>query len=135
MLNTTIKQRLWLALFLSSMGTVTVVQAQTPERNELFTPTLWVQAPDVFACNLTNVSSETRTVRVRIISDGDLLNDSGSVAVQPRHTANYTFNGPPNGGPIYCEFNVEGSRAWYRGAAKAFHSGPISTDVVAIAAQ
>ena len=141
-----LKQGLLLVLFLSSIGTITVVQAQNQATNaqiteanrgtsKLFTPTLWAQAPDMFACNLTNVSEETHTVRVRIISNGDILNDSGWVAVQPQHTANYTTNGLPSGGPIYCEFTVQGSKAWYRGDAKLFHSGPNTSDFLVIAAQ
>jgi len=137
-----LKLRLLLVLFLLAIGGVMLAQTQDQAenevfnaRNELFTPTLWAQAPDAFACNLTNVSAATRTVRVRIISNGDILNDSGLITVQPQHTANYTVNGFPNGGPIYCEMTVEGSKERYRGAAKLFHTGSNTSDFVAIAAQ
>jgi hypothetical protein len=129
-----LKSRLLLVLFLSSMGTVMVAPAQDAATNQLFTPDLWAYAPDALACNLTNVSQVTRTVRVRNISNGDILNDSGSVTVQPQHTVGYSVSGFPNGGPIYCEFTVEGSTGWYRGVAKLYHTAPPSSDFVAIPA-
>ncbi|MGR8979201.1 MAG: hypothetical protein ACU84H_03795 [Gammaproteobacteria bacterium] len=107
------------------------------QKSKLITPTLWAQQPDYFACNLTNVSDKTRFIRVRLISNGTILEDSGEVAVEPLHTANYYIPGlPERGGPIYCEFTVEGSKKWYRGAAKLFpdENNP-TTDLVAIPAE
>ena len=104
---------------------------------QLITPTLWVQEPDLFACNLTNVSKKTRTVQVRIITNGDVLLNSGEISVDPLYTANYYIEGlEGRGGPIYCEFTVEGPKKWYRGAAKLFADNvrPV-TDFVAIAAE
>ncbi|MGJ0515200.1 MAG: hypothetical protein ACR65O_05540 [Methylomicrobium sp.] len=104
---------------------------------KLFTPTLWAQQPNFFACNLTNVSDDTRTIQVRIISNGAILDDSGEVPVEPLHTANYYIPGlPDRGGPIFCEFTVEGPKKWYRGAAKLFpaENNP-TTDLVAIPAE
>lgn len=100
----------------------------------LYTPTLWAVAPDAFACNLTNVSPDTRPVRIRIISDGDILLDSGLLQLEPRHTTDHTVEGFAEGGPLYCEFVVEGSARDYRGAAKLFHA-PNSSDFVAVAAE
>lgn len=105
--------------------------------SKLITPTLWAQQPTYFACNLTNVSNDTRTIRVRIISNGDILDDSGEVSVEPLHTANYYVPGlDGRGGPIYCEFTVEGPKKWYRGAAKLFPDAENpTTDFVAIPAE
>lgn len=100
----------------------------------LFTPTLWAVAPDALACNLTNVGNKTHTVKVRSISNGNILLDSGEVSLAPRHTTDHTVGGLPDGGPIYCEFTVEGSKEMYRGAAKLFHA-PNSSDFVAVSAQ
>ena len=101
---------------------------------ELFTPTLWAVAPDGFACNLTNVGHKVRSVNVRIVSDGNVLHDSGNIALAPRHTVDRFIEGLPEGGPIYCEFTVEGSEKEYRGAAKLFHL-PNSSDFAVVAAQ
>jgi hypothetical protein len=102
--------------------------------DKLFTPTLWVVAPDQFACNLTNVGDKTRTVSVTIISNGKVLLDSGKVKLAPRQTADHSVDGFKDGAPIYCEFTVEGSKAQYRGTAKLFHA-PNSSDFVAVSAQ
>lgn len=106
-------------------------------KSRLFTPTLWAQQPNFFACNLTNVSDKTRRIQVRIISNGIILDDSGEIPVEPLYTANYYIPGlPDRGGPIFCEFTVEGPKTWYRGAAKLFpaENNP-TTDLVAIPAE
>ena len=53
-------------------------QADDPQsqKKQLITPTLWVQAPDMFACNLTNVDQKIHTVQVRIITNGKVLLES-----------------------------------------------------------
>ncbi|MGR8952968.1 MAG: hypothetical protein ACU83V_11215, partial [Gammaproteobacteria bacterium] len=84
---------------MSSMNTP--AQDSLPEHKpKLITATLWAQYPNYFACNLTNVSEATRTIRVRLISNGTPLMDSGEVAVEPMHTANYYIPGlTDRGGP------------------------------------
>lgn len=106
-------------------------------KSKLITPTLWAQEPDLFACNLTNVSNKIRTIRVRIISNGEILLNSGKVSVKPLYTADYYVEGLGDlGGPIYCEFTVEGPKKWYRGAAKLFADNVRpTTDFVVIAAE
>ena len=101
---------------------------------KLFTPTLWAVAPDALACNLTNVGQKTRSVKVRIISNGEILLDSGPVKLTPQHTTDHTVAGLPEGSPIYCEFTVEGPIRQYRGVAKLFHA-PNSSDLVAVPAE
>ena len=120
------KTSLSLVLLLTSMGTALA--------EDLFTPTLFVQAPDGFACNLTNVSGEAGTARVQIISNGAVLEDSGGITVEPRNTANYTVVGLANGGPIYCDFTVD-SKKLYRGDAKLYHPGTNESDFLVISAQ
>ena len=108
---------------------------QPPQKNQLITPTLWVLAPDMFACNLTNVDHKTHDVQVRIITNGKVLLKSTKLSLKPKHTTNHTVEGlAKGGGPIYCEFTVEGSKNMYRGVAVLFHP-PASSDFAAIAAQ
>lgn len=102
--------------------------------SKLITPTLWALAPDVFACNLTNVTSTPHTVRVRIISQGKVLKDSGKISLAPQYTENVVIDGFAGGGLMFCEFSVDGLKGWYRGAAKMFH-GPAGSDFIAIAAE
>ena len=92
----------------------------TSERKQLITPALWVQVPDMFACNLTNVDYKTRTVQVRIITNGKVLLESKKLSLAPKHTTNHVVKGLPKGGPIYCEFTIEGVKDMYRGVAKLF---------------
>jgi hypothetical protein len=107
--------------------------------NTLITGTLWAQAPIYFACNLTNVGHKSRTVSTRIIngSNGkELL--AKTMKLAPRITMNTTLKGLPEpGGPIYCEFTVEGSRKDFRGVAKLWPgpTAPNSSDITAIAAE
>jgi hypothetical protein len=104
------------------------------EGEKLITPPLWAHSPDMFACNLTNVDRTTRTVQVRIISNAKVLLESEKIALEPRHTTNHKVSGFAEGGPIYCEFTVEGPKTMYRGAAKLFPP-PNGTDITAIAAE
>ncbi len=101
---------------------------------KLFTPTLWAVKPDALACNLTNVSHKLRSVRVRIITNGEVLLESERIRLAPRHTTDHFVEGLPEGGPIYCEFTVEGRKKHFRGAAKLFHF-PNSSDFVAVPAE
>jgi len=118
---------------------------QQSQKEQLITPTLWVQAPDMFACNLTNVDQKIHTVQVRIITNGKVLLESKKLSLEPKHTTNHTVEGLPKGAPIYCEFTIEGSKEMYRGAAKLFPAPAnkdftssnysAASDTVAIAAQ
>ena len=109
-------------------------EGHPPQKKQLITPTLWAKYPDHFACNLTNVDRRTHVVQVRIISNGEVLEDSEKLSLEPKHTTNHTVQGSVDGGPIYCEFTVEGSKDMYRGAAKLYPD-PTGTDITAIAAQ
>jgi hypothetical protein len=140
------KTKLMMTAVLSVLFGGTSATAHATPTAKLITPTLWAvggapASPSAYlACNLTNVSDETRTVRVRIISNGSILLDSGYVSVDPLFTTNHFIEGLPGGGPIYCEFTVEGFKLWYRGAAKLFRFTPDTpeatdtTDFVAIPA-
>ena len=112
----------------------TLLLAANAHADTLFTPTLWAVAPAALACNLTNVDGSPHTIRVRIISNGDILLDSGEIKLAPQHTTDHTVDGFPEGATIYCEFTVEGSTKKYRGVAKLFHA-PNSSDFVAVPAQ
>src|SRR5664279_1839453 len=79
------KTGLSLVLLLASMGTALA-------QDRLITPTLFVIAPDNFACNLTNVSEKVGTAHVVIISNGAVLEESGEITVEPQNTANYTLS-------------------------------------------
>ena len=103
---------------------------QQTQKKQLITPTLWVQAPDMFACNLTNVDHKTHDVQVRIITNGKILLESTKLSLEPKHTTNHAVEGLPKGAPIYCEFTVEGSKDMYRGAAKLFPA-PTNSDFTA----
>ena len=109
---------------------VCVTMSINAKAEELITPTLWAEggrpdSPSAFlACNLTNVSSTTRTVRTRIVSNGVILLDSGNEQLDPWFTANHFVEGLSGGGPIYCHFTVQGYKTWYRGAAKLFRFDP-----------
>ena len=100
------------------------------QKEQLITPTLWVQAPDMFACNLTNVDHKIHVVQVRIITNGKVLLESKKLSLEPKHTTNHAVEGLVKGAPIYCEFTVEGSKDMYRGAAKLFPA-PVNKDFTA----
>ena len=103
---------------------------QSPQKKQLITPTLWAQAPDMFACNLTNVDRRAHVVQVRIITNGKVLLESKKLSLEPKHTTNHAVEGLPKGAPIYCEFTIEGSKEMYRGAAKLFPA-PANKDFTA----
>ena len=103
-------------------------------KEQLITPTLWVLAPDMFACNLTNVDSKAHQIQVRIISNGKVLLESKKMMLEPRHTSNHKTEGPSKGGPLYCEFTVEGDDDNFRGVAVLYHA-PAGSDFVAVQAR
>ena len=104
------------------------------EKDQLMTPTLWVLAPDMFACNLTNVDKKAHQVQVRIISNGKVLLESKPISLESRHTTNHKIEGLPKGAPLYCEFTVEGDDDMYRGVAVLYHA-PAGSDFVAVPAK
>jgi len=103
-------------------------------KEQLMTPTLWLFAPEMFACNLTNIDEKTHQVQIRIVSNGKVLLESKVLSLQPKHTTNHKIEGPKKGGPLYCEFTVEGNKKMYRGVAVLFHS-PKGNDSVALSAE
>ncbi|MDG0817700.1 hypothetical protein [Bdellovibrio svalbardensis] len=112
--------------------TMSLTAATTANADSLFTPTLWVAAPYKFACNLTNVGDKSVVIRTQIISNGNILLDSGKEKLVPRHTANHTIDGLSDGGPIYCAFSISGPKEQVRGAGKAFRAPPANTTDIAI---
>ena len=112
------------------LSVYTQADDQQSQKQQLITPTLWAQAPDMFACNLTNVDQKSHTVQVRIITNGKVLLESKKLSLEPKHTTNHTIEGLPKGAPIYCEFTVEGSKKMCRGAAKLFPA-PANKDFTA----
>lgn len=104
---------------------------------KLYTPTLWCVKPDGVACNLVNLSSEPRQVRVRIFSNGVVVKDSDVITLQPFSAVDSVFDMIYEGGegdPYYCEFAMEGKdKNEYRGVVKVF-PWPNGSDLVALAA-
>lgn len=99
----------------------------------IYTPTLWAVEPDAVACNLSNLASDSRLVRVRIISNGQVLFDSGNVMLDPMYTIDNYAKGSTGGRPMYCEFSLQGTSSEFRGAVKLFEQ-PNGSDKVALSA-
>jgi len=98
---------------------------------KLFTPALWPVAPDNLACNLSNVkSSKAESARIRIVSQGGVLYDSGLIAIEPRNTYDAVIDGLEKGGPVYCEFSFDASRGDddFAGSIKIFRTATTDID-------
>lgn len=115
-----LKRFLIIAGFLFST-TGQYVQADMLPSTTLATPTLWAKSPNMFTCSVTNISSMDRTIRIKIISQGNVLKDSGDVTLGSKHTQGLDIVGFQDGGYMYCEFTVEGRKTWYRGVGKMYH--------------
>jgi hypothetical protein len=103
-------------------------------KERLITPTIWAVTPTMFACNLTNVDDKAHHVQVRIISNGKVLLESKKMTLEPRHTTNHKVKGlSGDGGPIYCEFTIEGDDDDFRGVA-VLYRGEKGSDFVAVRA-
>ncbi len=108
--------------------------SHSSDKERLVTPTLWAADPIMFACNLTNVDHKAHQVQARIISNGEVLYESKKIRLEPRHTTNDTIKGlPGDGGPLYCEFTVEGDKDDFRGVA-VLYRGVRGSDFVAVRA-
>jgi len=103
------------------------------KKEQLITPTLWTVAPDMFACNLTNIDSKVHRVQVRIISNGKVMLESKLFSLESKHTSNHKMKGLSKGAPLYCEFTVDGEDDMYRGVAVLYH-GPSGSDFIAVPA-
>lgn len=101
--------------------------------SQLISPALWKIDPDVFTCSLTNVTSQSHAIRIRIIHDGVTLKDSGKVSLAAKTTKGIDFESLPAPGYLYCEFTVDGLKGWYRGVAKMYHVD--GGDFIAVAAE
>ncbi len=126
-------KKILLAVLLLSVIQISVEAGDTGDKDQLITPTLWALAPDMFACNLTNVDNKAHQVQVRIISNGKVLLESKTLSLEPKHTTNHKIEGLPKGAPLYCEFTVEGDDDMYRGVAVLYHA-PAGSDFVAVPA-
>jgi len=125
---------LYIAIIMLFAMQLNAGEHHTTEKKQLITPTIWAVSNTMFACNLTNVDTKAHQVQVRIISNGKVLLESKSLTVKPRHTTNHKTKGLPNGGgPIYCEFTIEGDEDDFRGVAVLYH-GPSGSDFVAVPA-
>jgi len=127
------KQILLALLFMYIPPFLYADQKKSEETERLVTPTLWALAPDMFACNLTNIDNREHQVQVRIVSNGKVLLKSKILSLAPRHTTNQKVKGLPKGAPLYCEFSVEGDGEMYRGVAVLYHA-PAGSDFVAVPA-
>ena len=126
-------KKLFLTVFLLCATQMFAAEQAPVLKIQLATPTLWLLSPVMLACNLTNVDKETHHVQVRIITNGKVLLESKVIALEPKHTTNHKVEGSSEGGPLYCEFMVEGKKEMYRGVAVLFN-GPKGTDTVAVPA-
>lgn len=107
------------------------VYAQELPNSILTTAALWATSPNMFTCSLTNITTVDHTVMLRIYSQGNLLKEK-KMSLPARTTSSVDMEGFTNGGYMYCEFTVEGQKAWYRGLAKLYRSG--GDDFIAIPA-
>ena len=126
-------KKILLAALLLTFVQLNADSRHSDEKDQLMTPTLWVLAPDMFACNLTNVDDKVHQVQVRIISNGKVLLESKPLSLEPRHTTNHKIEGLPKGAPLYCEFTVEGDKDGFRGVA-VLYRGVRGSDFVAVPA-
>jgi hypothetical protein len=86
---------------------------------ELFTPPLFAELTDYLSCEIVNVSSRTKTVRIRVIDSlGTVQGDSGEIELAAGRVASRIALGQALFGSAYCRFTVEGGKSVFRAAAK-----------------
>jgi hypothetical protein len=105
------------------------------EAVDLYTAPLLVTGADVFYCNIVNVGTTNKTVRIRVMNvDGGTIMDTGEFVLDPGQVLAFPADTNSLGGFGYCRFTVSGAKTGVRAAAKIFLSGGDS-DKVAIAAE
>jgi hypothetical protein len=101
------------------------------EAVDLFTAPLFIADADTFACEIVNVTTTSRTVRIQIIDTvGGVVSDSGDLTLPAGRVASDTAIGAAFAGSLgYCRFTVL-SKNYFRGGAK-IATGPGSDFVFA----
>ena len=100
---------------------------------DLWTPALFVETDSIVECKLTNVTTLTRTMQIRLYDEnGNLVGHFGPVPVDP--LVPVVVDSAPGGGYYTCRFTVP-SKAYVRAAATIFAATGSETDRVAVPAQ
>jgi hypothetical protein len=101
------------------------------QADTLFTPPLFDGGSDAFECELANVSSGDRVVRIQIIdADGIVLSDSGDFILPAGRSDFVAFQ---TRAELYCRFDVQAGKDDYRGSAAMFNNS--GSDFVAVPAR
>jgi hypothetical protein len=110
----TLKRTLVIALVLVLSGAAQAAQ--------LFTPPLVPEDGRDLNCNIVNVGSRTKTVRILLLNvAGDVVKDTGNFDLNPGEVG-FEFE-DESLGPLYCKFIVEGRKKNYRASSCVFESG------------
>src|SRR5919201_5362341 len=89
------------------------------QADTLFTPPLFDGGSDAFECELANVSSGDRVVRIQIINaDGIALSDSGDF-ILPAGRSDFVALSQTRA-ELYCRFDVQAGKGDYRGSTAMF---------------
>ena len=111
-----------------------VLVAGAVESATLFTPPLVPDGNNVLDCYLTNISTKTRQVTIRVFNRlGEDVVDPVSAKLNPgeERVATAAASDDPSEAPRYCKFEVEGSRTDYRGSALVRKEGEGSISAIA----
>ena len=89
------------------------------EAAELFSPPVFVDHGQLVACELVNVSGQTRTVQWEVIDPtGAVIGGGGPFDIGPGQISGGGGGGTEIYGLYYCHFIVEGKKDHYRAAIK-----------------
>jgi hypothetical protein len=101
------------------------------EAVELYSAPLFILGTDWIACDIVNVGTTNKTIRLRIYNYvGMLVGDSDDMVLEPGNTYDGRLQ---YDGFFYCRFTVSGSKTGVRAAAKVTTNN--GSDKVAIAVE
>ena len=98
------------------------------QANARFTPPVSAFPTDSVECDVVNVSSLMRVVRLQLINNvGLVIADSNNFPLSAGNTNVLTLTSAGSDEPIYCKFTVvDGSRTDIRGTIEVIQSGVLS---------
>jgi len=95
------------------------------EAAELFSPPVFGDYGQFVACEIVNVSGQTRAVQFEIIdAAGNVFASGGPFDIGPGQIGGGGAGGTEFYGSYYCHFIVQGNKGQYRAAIKLRNSKP-----------
>lgn len=113
---------------------VAVLWLGAAEAADMYTPPLYVGEGQLVACEITNISGQTRTFTFEIVAADGSISASGGNILAPGQSGGGGAASPLIRGLHYCHFDAAGQKTQWRAAIKLRTPGLSNGDLVTLPA-